>query len=86
MEKKEIGYVSNYFGKISVAAVEITEGTLAVGDAIHFLGNTTDYESTVGSMQIEHKSVTTAKKGDSVGIKVAEKVREKDKVFKIVAE
>jgi len=86
MEEKKIGFVSNYFSNISVAAVEITDGTVSVGDTLHFLGHTTDVESRVSSMQIEHKSVTEAKKGDSVGIKVAEKVREKDKVYKMVAE
>ena len=86
MEEKEIGIVSNYFSNISVAAVEITDGTVSVGDTLHFLGHTTDFESRVSSMQIEHKSVTEVKKGDSVGIKVAEKVREKDKVYKIVGD
>ncbi len=86
MEEEKIGYVSNYFSKISVAAVEITDGTVSVGDTLHFLGHTSDFESRVHSMQIEHKSVTEAKKGDSVGIKLSEKVREKDKVYKIVAE
>jgi len=86
MEEEKIGYVSNYFSKISVAAVEITDATVSVGDTLHFLGHTTDFESRVHSMQIEHKSVTEAKKGDSVGIKLSEKVREKDKVYKIVAE
>ena len=86
MEEEKIGYVSNYFSKISVAAVEITDGTVSVGDTLHFLGHTTDFESRVHSMQIEHKSVTEAKKGDSVGIKLSEKVREKDKVYKIVTE
>ena len=86
MEQKKIGFVSNFFSKISVAAVEITDGTVALGDTLHFLGHTTDYESTVHSMQIEHESVTTAKKGDSVGIQVPEKVREGDKVYKIVAD
>lgn len=81
MEEKKVGFVSNYFGKISVAAVEITDGTISVGDTLHFLGHTTDCESRVGSMQIEHKSVSEAKKGDSVGIKVSEKVRENDKVY-----
>ena len=79
MEEEKIGFVSNYFSKISVAAVEITDGTVSVGDTLHFLGNTTDFESTVHSMQIEHKSVTEAKKSDSVGVKVPEKVRERDK-------
>jgi putative protease len=63
MEKEKIGFVSNYFSKISVAAVEITDKILSVGDTLHFFGHTTDFESTVNSMQIEHKSVTEAKKG-----------------------
>ncbi len=86
MKENHIGFVSNYFSKISVAAIEMTEGTLSVGDKIHFLGHTTEYETTVHSMQIEHKSVTKVKKGDSVGVKVPEKVREGDKVYKIVAD
>ncbi len=86
MEEEKIGFVSNYLSKISVAAVEITDGTVSVGDALHFLGHTTDIESRVDSMQIEHKSVTEAKIGDSVGVKVSETVRRGDKVYKIVAD
>jgi len=86
MERKKIGIVSNYFAKISVAAVEITDGTVSVGDTLHFYGHTTDFESTVLSMQMEHKPTTDAKKGDSVGIKVPERVRERDRVYKIVAD
>jgi putative protease len=86
MEEKKVGFVSNYYSKISVAAIEITEGTVSVGDTLHFIGHTTNFESTVHSMQIEHKSVTDAKKGDSIGVKVSEKVREGDKVYKIVAD
>ena len=84
MAEKIIGVVSNYFSNISVAAVEITDGTVSVGDTLHFLGYTTDFESRVSSMQIDHKPVTEVKTGDSVGIKVSEKVRENDKVYKIV--
>ncbi len=83
MAEKKIGFISNYFSKISVAAVEITDGTLSVGDRLHFLGHTTDFECTINSMQVEHKPITAAKKGDSVGLKVSERVREGDKVFKI---
>ena len=86
MEEEKIGIVSNYFSKISVAAVEITNGTVSVGDRLHFLGHTTEFETTVHSMQIEHKSVTEVKKGASVGMKVPERVREGDKVYKIVVE
>jgi putative protease len=86
MKEEKVGYVSNYFGKISVAAIELTDGTLAVGDSILILGHTTEFETTVSSMQIEHKQVSEAKKGDSVGVKVPEKAREGDKVIKIVAD
>ena len=86
MGEEKIGIVSNYFSKISVAAIEITNGTLFVGDRLHFLGHTTEFEATVNSMQIEHKSVTEVKKGDSVGIKVPERSREGDKVYKIVGD
>jgi putative protease len=83
MKEQEIGYVSKYFGQISVAAIEITIGKLAVGDMIHIQGHTTDLNEEVKSMQIEHDVVESAKKGDSIGIKVTDKVRRKDKVFKI---
>jgi len=86
MEPKKVGFVTNYFGRISVAAVEITDGTVSVGDTLHFIGHTTDFEAKVHSMQIEHKYVTIAKKGDFVGIKVPEKAREKDNVYKIDAD
>jgi putative protease len=86
MEEQKIGVVSNFFTKISVVAVEITDGTVSVGDRLHFLGHTTDFETIVHSMQIEHKSVTEAKKGDHVGIKVSERAREGDKVYKIVSD
>jgi len=84
MEEKEIGYVSNYFSKISVAAVEITAGTLSVGDTLHFKGHTTDFQTKIQSMQIEHQSVSEAKKGDSIGLKISEKVRKEDKGYKII--
>ncbi|MEE9166541.1 MAG: hypothetical protein V3U24_03630 [Candidatus Neomarinimicrobiota bacterium] len=84
MEEQEIGYISNYFSKISVAIVEITKGKLQGGDAIHIKGNTTDFKQDVESMQIEHETVLKAKKGDSIGLKVSKKARKKDKVFKVL--
>lgn len=85
MGEEKIGFVSNYFSKISVAAVEITDGTVSVGDTLHFLGHTTNFECTVHSMQIEHSSVIDVKKGDSVGVKVPETARKGDRVYKRVA-
>jgi putative protease len=82
--EEKIGYVSNYFSKISVAAVEITDGTVSVGETLHFKGHSTDLKSKVVSMQIEHESVAEAKQGDCIGLKVSEKVRKKAKVYKII--
>ena len=83
MKEQEIGYVSKYFGQISVAAIEITVGKLSVGDTIHIKGHTTDLKEEVKSMQIEHDAVESAKKGDSIGVQVSDKTRRKDKVFKL---
>lgn len=86
MGEERIGFVSNYFSKIAVAAVEITDGTVSAGDTLHFVGHTTDFECTVQSMQIEHSSVTEAKKGESIGVKVPEKTRKGDRVYKRIAD
>ena len=83
MKEQEIGYVSKYFGQIKVAAIEITAGKLSVGETIHIKGHTTDMNMDIGSIQIEHESVDSANKGDSIGLKVSGKVRRKDKVFKL---
>lgn len=84
MPEEKIGEVSHYFGKISVAAIKITSGALSVGDTIRIKGKTTDLEQTIESIQIEHDSMESAKAGDDIGIKVKDKVREGDEVFKIV--
>jgi len=86
MKEKEIGYVSNFFSQISVAAVEITNGKVSVGDTLHFKGHTTDFMSKIDSIQIEHESVNEARKGDSIGIKVSGKARKMDKVYKVIEE
>ncbi len=82
-EKKEelIGEITHYFDKIGVGVVEIKKGKLLVGDTIHLKGATTDFEQVVESMQIEHEQVQQAKKGDAIGLKVKERVREGDKVY-----
>jgi translation elongation factor EF-1alpha len=83
MPEEEVGKISDYFKKIGVAAIEITKGSLAVGDTIHIKGHTTDFTQTLDSMQIEHQSVPTAKAGDSIGIKVKDVVRDGDIVYKV---
>jgi putative protease len=84
MKEQEIGFISKYFGKINVGAIDLTAGELNTGDVIHIQGHTTDLEETITSMQIEHASVSEAKAGDSIGLKVSEKVRRGDKVFKVL--
>ena len=81
--EKEIGEVEDYFAHIGVVALRITNGTLKIGDAIHIKGAITDFTQTVESMEIEHKKVQEAKVGDSVGIKVKERVRRHDRIYKI---
>ena len=84
IKEQEIGYVSTFFGQISVAAIEITAGELHVGDKIRIVGHTTDFKMGIESMQIEHASVESAVKGDSIGVKVGDKARRNDKVVKLV--
>ena len=81
-EKKLVGEVTHYFNNISVAVVKLAE-PLKAGEKILIEGATTNIEQTAESMQIEHKEVTEAKAGDSIGLKVQDKVREGDKVYKI---
>jgi putative protease len=82
MPEVEIGNVDDFFAHPVVAGIELTRG-IKVGDRIHIKGHTTDIEFTVESMQIENKNVNEAKAGDSVGIKVPERVRRGDAVYKI---
>lgn len=81
-EGKKIGKITHYFGKIGVGIIELTSD-LSVGDNIAIKGATTDIEQGVESLELDHQSVQTAKSGDAVGIKVKDKVREGDEVYKV---
>jgi putative protease len=82
-ELQEIGKIAHFFSKINVAVIELN-APLLVGDKIQIQGPTTNFQQTVQSMQIEHNNVKAAKAGQSIGLKVNERVREKDTVYKIV--
>lgn len=82
MSEELIGKVSDFFAHPVVVAIELT-APLKVGDRIHFKGHTTDLEVTVESMQIDNANVDQAKAGDNVGVKVTERVRKTDSVYKI---
>ena len=84
MEKQEIGKVTRYFAKIGVAAVQLS-GMLKVGDTISIEGAHTNFEQTVDSIQVEKQSLLEAGPGAEVGLKVKDRVREKDVVYKVVA-
>lgn len=85
VQKKEklIGKVTHYFSKIKVAAIKLL-GPLKIGDKIHIVGGEdTDFTQEVNSMEIDKKKIKRAKKGDEIGLKVKEKVREGYKVYKV---
>ena len=79
-KEKPIGAVTHFYGGISVAIVKFAKA-VSVGDEIRFKGATTDFSQKIDSMQYDHKDVKTAKKGEEIGIKVANRVREGDEVF-----
>jgi translation elongation factor EF-1alpha len=81
--EEEIGRITHYFSRLGVGVVELVAGELRVGDTIHIKGHTTDFYQKVESMQVEHQQVSVAKKGDSIGLKVIDQVREHDKVFRV---
>lgn len=84
VEKKKIGEVFSYFSKIGVAAIRLSDGELNVGDVISVEGHTTNFTQEVASMQMDHGPVEHVEKGDEVGIRVKEKTREHDIVYKMV--
>ena len=84
MSEIEIGRVEDYFAHIDVVAIEVTAEGIKVGDTLHFKGHTTDFTEKIMSMQVDHKSVEDAPVGSDVGIKVKERVRTHDHVYKVV--
>ena len=82
MPEVEIGKVSDFFARPVVAGIELT-ATLKQGDRIHITGHTTDMEMTVESMQVNNVDVKEAKAGDAVGVKVSDRVRRGDTVYKV---
>ena len=77
----EVGRITHFFSKIDVAVVELTE-SLAVGDSILVKGPSTDFKQNVESMQIEHKNIQRAEAGQSVGLKLMQRAKERDAVYK----
>jgi putative protease len=83
-EEKKVGKIVKFFARPSVAAIEMTGGELKIGDKIRIKGHTTDFEQEITSMEIDNKPVQKAEKGQLIGIKVKDRVRPNDDVFKII--
>jgi putative protease len=86
MAERLVGIVTHYFPGPNVAVVKLSDGELAVGDHVHFLGHTTDFEEDVSSMEVEHQKVARAGPGDEIGVQVLARVRPHDKVYKVIPE
>ena len=85
MTEDQIGVVVNFYAKLGVAAIDVVRGAIKNGDLLKYKGYTTDFTEEVTSIEIENQSVEEAKAGDMIGVKVSEKVRQNDKVYKVVA-
>lgn len=84
MDEFEIGRITHFFDKAKVAVISVQEDSISVGDQIHVLGASANFNQKIESMQIDHKTVDKAKAGQEVAIKVAEKCHRNDKVFKVI--
>ncbi len=83
MAEEQVAVIVKFFAKPSVAALEVTNGTITKGDLLKYKGHTTDFTEEIASMEIDNQSVDEVKAGDLVGVKVKERVREGDKVYKV---
>jgi len=82
VEGKLIGKVIHYFDKIGVAVINLI-APLKIGDTIRIVGGDVDFEQEIDSMEVEHKKIDKAKKGDEVGMKVSQKIRNGYRVYKV---
>jgi len=84
MPEEELGKVTRYFAKIGVAGILIEKGALKLGETIHIKGHTTDLTETITAMQIMGKDVEEGKEGDEIGLKLSDRARPNDVVFKVL--
>ena len=83
MAEEQVAVIVKFFAKPGVAALEVTNGTMKKGNLLKYKGHTTDFTEEITSMEIDNQSVDEVKAGDLVGVKVKERVREGDKVYKV---
>jgi putative protease len=82
---ERVGEVTHFFGKINVAVLDLSKD-LKIGDPVHFLGHNTDFHQEISSMQIEHEEVTEGQAGTEVAVKVTQRVRRGDAIFRLTPE
>jgi putative protease len=83
MTEKKIGEVVKFFAKPGVAAIKVTSGELNIGDTVRYTGHTTDFEEKLDSMEINNEQIEKAVGGDYIGVKVSDRVRPGDEMFKV---
>ena len=83
MAEEQVAVIVKFFAKPSVAALEVINGTIRKGDLLKYKGHTTDFTEEIASMEIDNQPMDEVKAGDLVGVKVKERVREGDKVYKV---
>jgi len=84
MPEEQVAVVVKFFAKPSVAALEVTNGSIKKGDLLRYKGHTTDFTDEIASMEVDNQPIEEAKVGDLVGLKVKDRVRENDKVYRVV--
>jgi translation elongation factor EF-1alpha len=84
MPEEEVGVIVKFFAKPSVAAINVTKGSIKTGDTLVYKGHTTEFTEQVMSMELDNQPIDEAKPGDMIGVKVKERVRENDIVYKVV--
>ncbi len=84
MSEDQVGVVVNFYAKPCVAAIRVISGNIRKGDMLKYKGHTTDFSEEITSMEIENQPTEEAKVGDLVGVEIRERVRERDKVYKVV--
>ena len=84
MPEEQVAVVVKFFAKPSVAALEVTHGSIKKGDLLRYKGHTTDFTDEAASIEVDNQPIEEAKVGDLVGLKVKDRVRENDKVYKVV--
>jgi translation elongation factor EF-1alpha len=84
MTEEQVGTVVKFFSKPSVAAIEVSGGGIQRGDTLRFKGHTTEFTDVAASIELDNQPIDQANAGDLIGIKVKERVRESDKVYKVV--